>query len=133
MAEHEEGDFQEHPEKIAVNAALWMSNFPAFIAKDDMGDIVGVLLIDKCSHWWQDVEGLYNAFFYIKPEFRSAKLFESFLDAAENYAIINNTEFVFSLVGVERLDVKEKLLERYGYKKTGVFLQKDTQSHGQSI
>ena len=124
FATDESHDFEESNSNIARGVAKWMSKYPAFIYKAN-GDIVGLLLLDDFSHWWQDKSGFYNTIMYITPEFRTPELFQAFLETAENYAIIKNTEFAFSLVGTSRIDVKEKLLKRYGYNKIGVFLQKD--------
>lgn len=108
---------------IQLLVDCWAICPPVVCRKD--GIIVGVMLLDLCSNWWNKHETFYyNPVLYIRPEYRSIKLLKAFCQKGEEYATINNREFHFSLFLVADLDVKHRLMKILGYKPVGIYYTK---------
>lgn len=79
----------------------------------------GTLAMKLDKPWFSDDACLYVLLYFIKPEFRSFKLAKDLLNAAKEYAIINNLPIVFDLFAQKDAKKKIKLLKYMGFKEYG--------------
>ena len=105
--------------KVREKVLDWMVHHNTFVYRDEDNKIQGVMLIAYDSPWWSDKGFIYNAVLYVRPEHRSFGLLKTFIEAGTEYGEIIGHPFAVSFTFVERIDVKEKLIKKLGFKKVG--------------
>lgn len=122
-------NYKVNEAKVVLNLCNWITKHPTFLATLDE-DIVGCyVLSEEEPLWWSTEKSLTNPIVYVKPEYRSTKIYDNLRSLAEEYAEDKGLLFTPSLVFVDRLETKEKLFERDGYEKVGSYFKKEF-SHG---
>ncbi len=81
--------------------------------------IDGVIILKINYLWWSSDPCLVGVLFYTKPEHRSFTLAKNLLNAAKEYAIINNLPIVFDIFARKDVQKKIKLLKYLGFKECG--------------
>lgn len=92
--------------------------------KDDDKVLDGAICFKKATAWWSSEVSLQQQFFYVRPELRGSQVFNSLLDAADEYAIMENLPLMQVIVGEDALR-KSNVLKRKGYTQIGVEMIKE--------
>lgn len=84
--------------------------------------IDGVLAMKITYTWWSSKPILAPMLFFIKQPHRSFRTASAFLQAAKEYAIMNQIPIVFDLFAQKDVLKKKKLLKMHGFEEVGTTL-----------
>lgn len=101
----------------------FLDEAPCFVWKED-GKVVGACVLYHDSPWFSEEGYVSDLFTYVKPEYRSIKVWKAFNSACKEYGKLNNRKFVTTLVNPDQIDRKEKLYGR-SMKKIGVMFEEE--------
>lgn len=91
---------------------------PIFVYKKD-NRIVGFVGTSIESFWWSDKNVLTDFIFYIHPEHRELKVLNALINSLRDLGKLNDMPVVTHFMSNDRTELKEKLFERHGFKKSG--------------
>lgn len=107
--------------KMAVFLYEIFKQVPIFVyVKED--EIIGTFIFKEESAWWSEELLLAEICFFVKQEHRSLEIANDLIDCVISYAVSRKLPFVTTPITAKKLDGKEVLFKRKGFKKIGTIL-----------
>lgn len=92
------------------------------VAEDGDGNIVGFLGVEVVEAKWSGQKMLANTFMYVAPDARKSNAGSELLKVVIESSKQSGLPFIFYLTNVKDAERKKKLLERIGFKQSGMIL-----------
>lgn len=112
------------PETDVVKVSLLVyeiyKRLPIFVYEKE-GELVGVFFFSETSHWWSSEKFYTELGMFVKKEHRQPYVFKGLLDKVTEFAERNKTPLIITIFSANKLDTKEKMLERKGFVKVGSY------------
>lgn len=105
-------------EKVTGHFLECFKESPIFVYKVD-GKIAGFVATQLVELWWSKQPVLTDHIFYVHPDYRSLKVLNALIKAYRDFAKLNGLPIVMNFMSNDRTEVKEKIFERHGFKKSG--------------
>jgi len=105
-------------EYIQKRVAQSLINGPVFVAKKD-GEIVGILALYLCQHWFDEESYYADLFFHVKAEHRSSKHAYNLMKTAQKFAVLSGRKLAINAYSPVQLDRLDKVAKYCGFTQAG--------------
>lgn len=110
--------------KAIKSMGKFVSDGMAFVKKDENGTIVGLLVLTPFEFWWSNEPILHTVTFYVVPEHRKGNTAKELLEAAKNFANVNEVPLYLDIFTEDELETKDAFVRSQGFEKSGYIYRK---------
>lgn len=105
--------------KAIGSMSEFVNNGLVFVKKTENDTIIGVLALVPFDFWWSEETVLHTATFYVVPEYRKDKVAKELVEAAQEYAKVNDAILYLDVFTEDDLEAKDVFLRRQKFDKSG--------------